>query len=142
MDWTRPTDDNLRALFGDAYEDTTAEQRDVLTRAAAAIDVRWPEPDLEGTRRDALNEALSIVLGHSVLEDVAARWHAARAAERQAHAALTGALIACSGRALQVRDGRGGGVIYTGSEVELARRAQITRMTVRKALGKGTVGPA
>jgi hypothetical protein len=62
-----------------------------------------------------------------------------RGRRRRSHAAravLSGALIASSGRAWQQRDGRGGGVLPNGSEADLARRAEVTRMTVRKAFGK------
>lgn len=136
------TNDELRALLGEFYDDTTDEQRDAIVQAAAAIAERWDDPDLDDTRREALNGAMMVVLGDDTLEDIASRWHAARAAERDARAVLTGALIASYGRAVQVRDGRGGGVVYTGSETELALRARVTRMTVRKALGKSKGGRA
>jgi hypothetical protein len=109
----------LHGYLGDAYAETTPEQRDRIIRAAEAIEQRWPDPDLEDTRREALATAVAVVLGDDTLEQVADAWHAARAAEQDARARLTGALLASD-----------------GPEVTLARRAQTTRMTVRKALGK------
>lgn len=110
----------MRALLGDAYDDTTPERRDAISRAADAIETRWPDPDLADTRTDALSGAMQVILGDATLEGVAADWRRARAVEREAHAALTGALIASAAE----------------PETRLAERAQVTRMTVRKALGK------
>lgn len=126
----------LRALLGPAYDDTDTEQRLRIDEAHAAIARRWPEPDLADTRREALNGAMLVVLGDATLEDVADQMRTARAAYEDALAALTGALIVSAGRPVQVRDGRGGGYIRDGSEVDLAARAGISRLTVRKALGK------
>lgn len=116
---TDMTDDDLRALLGDFYDSTSSEQRATISRAAAAIDARWPDPDLADTRREALSAALLVVLGDDTLEAVAARWHQARAVERDAQAALVGALL-----------------VSDGSEVGLAERASVNRLTVRRALGK------
>lgn len=110
-------DYELDAYLGDV--EVTDEQRAAILAAADAIEVRWPDPDAEDDRREALAAAVQVVLGDASLEEVAAAWHRARAAEREARAALTGALIASE-----------------GSEVSLAERAGTTRMTVRKALGK------
>ncbi len=112
-------DHEIRALLGPVYDAATAEQRDAIDRAATAIDARWPDPDLADTRREALTGAMLVTLGDDTLEGIASAWHRARVVERDAHAALTGALIASA-----------------GTEVDLAARAQITRPTVRKALGK------
>ena len=49
-------------------------------------------------------------------------WQRARAAEREAMERLTGAIIAEAGRGVP--------------EVQIAERASVARMTVRKALGK------
>ena len=125
-------DNDLRALLGDAYADTTPEQRAAITRAASAIDDRWPltvtdDGDLDDhpdERRDALSAAMEVILGDSVDGEIAAEWHAARAVERTAHARLTGAIIA--------------GALVSPAESEHARaaRLQVTRMTLRKALGR------
>lgn len=129
-------DHEMRGLLGDAYADTTPEQRDRIDRAATAIDTRWPDPDLADTRQTALNGAMALILGADTLEDVGQRMNAARAAYQEALVELTGALIASAGRAWQHRDGHGEGHIHDGSDADLARTAGITRATVRKALGK------
>jgi len=125
-------DNDLRALLGDTYADTTPEQRDAITRAASAIDHRWPltiteDGDLDDyvdERREALNAAMQMILGDATDEEASAHWHRTRAAERDARARLTGAIIA--------------GVILDPTESETARaqRLQVTRVTLRKALGR------
>ena len=111
-------DYELDAYLGDV--DATAEQRAALHAAADAVAARWPDPDLADTREQALSAAAQVILGDDTLETIAEQWQAARRLERERHAALTGALIATP-----------------GPEVTLADRAGVTRMTVRKALGKG-----
>ena len=117
-------DSDLRALLGDAYADTTDEQRDAISRAADAIDTRWTDPDDEGERREALTGALLVILGDDTDERIARRASDARHAYLDAQAALTGAIIA--------------GAIVDPLEGELPRasRLGVARMTVRKALGK------
>lgn len=113
-------DHEMRAYLGDAYDDTTPEQRDRIAGAAAAIDARWPDPDLADTRTDAMSAALEVILGDTTPEAVAAEWHQARAVERAAHARLTGAIVALAGE----------------PETHISDRLSVTRPTVRKALGK------
>lgn len=114
-------DDNaLRALLGDIYDETTDAQRQAITEAADRIDARWPDPDLDPQRTDAMATALAVILGDDTLEEVGARHAAALAAYQDAQVALTGALIASAGE----------------PETTLADRAGTTRPTVRKALGK------
>lgn len=115
------TDDTwLYGYLGDTYADTTPEQRARIVAAQAVIERRWPEPDLEDVRMDALIASVQVILGETTLEHQAALWRAARTTERAAHAALTGALIASA----------------SVPERVLAERASLTRQTVRKALGK------
>lgn len=116
-------DDDLRALLGDAHDDTTAEQRDAIGRAYDMIGARWPHPDLADTRLDAMDGALRVILGDAEDMDIAREWHRARAAEREAHARLTGAIIA-------------GSLVAPEPEVRHAERLKVTRMTLRKALGR------
>lgn len=113
----------MRGLLGPAYDDTTDEQRAAIDRACALIDARWPSADLADNRAEAVSAMLQVVLGDTTDTEFADRWHAARAAERQAQAQATGAIIAAS--------------VLGASEAALADRMQVTRMTVRKALGKG-----
>lgn len=111
-------DYELDAYLGDTP--TTDEQRQAIMRASDAIDTRWPDDDLADLREQAFTAATQVILGDDTLEAIAGRWTAVRLREREAHAAMTGALIASSGT----------------SEQALADRAGVTRMTVRKALGK------
>lgn len=110
-------DYELDAWLGDTQ--VTDEQKATLHAAADAIASRYPHPDLGDSREQALSAAAMVILGDDTLEEIAAQWQAARRLERERHAALTGALIASE-----------------GTEVALADRAGVTRMTVRKALGK------
>jgi hypothetical protein len=110
-------DYELDAWLGDTQ--VTDEQRAKLHTAADTIAARWPDPDLADTREQALSAAVMVILGDDTLEAIADQWRAARRLERERHAALTGALVASD-----------------GSEVSLADRAGVTRLTVRKALGK------
>lgn len=61
-----------------------------------------------------------MILGDDTLEGIAAEWHRAKRVERGRMDALTGALIASG-----------------GTELALAGRTGVARMTVRKALGRG-----
>lgn len=106
----------LTGWLGDT--DVTDEQRAALLAAAARIEARWPDPDAEDARRDALNGAAQVILGDTSLEDVARAWQRARRAERDAMAVLTGALIADD-----------------AIEADVVRRTGLARMTVRKARG-------
>ncbi|WP_163275313.1 hypothetical protein [Cellulomonas iranensis] len=115
---------DLHALLGDAYDETTPAQRDAVTAAVNAIAARWPEADLQDTRDEALGGALRVILDGERDQDVVAQWHRAVAAERAAHARMTGAIIAAA--ALDPGE----------SEVARAARLNITRVTLRKALGR------
>ena len=106
----------LTAWLGDTP--TTDEQRASLHRAADMTDTRYGEDD---DRQAAFTAAAQVILGDATLDELAEAWTTARKAERDAMAALTGALIAES---------------ETTSENALATRTGITRMTIRKALGK------
>lgn len=110
-DWT--------AWLGDAADDTTPEQIERLDAASTLIEERYPHKDLEDSRRDALWSAYQVIVGDDTTEAVAAAWLAARKAERDAHAALTGAIIA---------DDR--------NELRLSTALGLSRPTIRKARGK------
>ena len=111
------TDHELDAWLGDT--DATDAQRAALQDAAYTITRRYPDPDLADDREQALTAAAQVILGDATLEEHVDAWRAARRIETERHAAMTGALIATG-----------------GTEVGLAARAGLTRMTVRKALGK------
>ena len=115
----------LDAWLGDT--ELTDEQRDAFARTVEAIADRYPgrehgqHPD-EGSITEAMAGALQVLLGDDTLEGLAGAWARARAAEREAMGRLTGAIIA---------------TVQAGvPEVQVAERARVTRMTVRKALGK------
>ena len=115
----------LDAWLGDT--ELTDEQRDAFARMVEAIADRYPgrdhgqHPD-EGSITEAMAGALQVLLGDDTLEGLSAAWQRARAAEREAMGRLTGAIIATAQAGVP--------------EVQVAERARVTRMTVRKALGK------
>lgn len=113
-------DYEIDAYLGDTQ--VTADQRQRITAAAQAVAARYPHPDLADDRERALSAAVQVILGDTDPDVIAATWHEARRVERDAHAALTGALIA---------------VAPGVPETTLAARFRVRRMTVRKALGKG-----
>ena len=115
----------LNAWLGDT--ELTDEQRDAFARTVEAIADRYPgrdhgqHPDEESIT-EAMAGALQVLLGDDTLEGLAGAWARARAAEREAMGRLTGAIIA---------------TVQAGvPEVQVAERARVTRMTVRKALCK------
>ena len=115
----------LDAWLGDT--ELTDEQRATFARTVEAIADRYPgrdhgqHPDEESIT-EAMAGALQVLLGDDTLEGLAGAWARARAAEREAMGRLTGAIIA---------------TVQAGvPEVQVAARARVTRMTVRKALCK------
>lgn len=96
----------------------TPDQVDAMVRYADMIEDRY---DDDALRSFVARGALLIVLSDSTLEQIGEALARARQEEREAMAMLTGAIIASA---------------ETDSESSLARRAGITRVTVRKALGK------
>lgn len=111
--------DTWHAWLGPAAADITDDQLAALGAASDAIETRWPDRDLAETRERALSAAAQVILGEATLESVGAAYLAARRAERNAIAALTGALL-----------------VSAGSERVLEERSGVARATVRKALGK------
>ena len=108
----------LEAWLGPALLGMTPDQVDAMARHADLIKDRYDDEALRGL---AAGGALLIVLSDSTLEQIGEALARARQEEREAMAMLTGALIASAD---------------TDSESSLARRAGVTRVTVRKALGK------
>lgn len=98
----------------------TAEQRASLHRASDMAAVRYGH-DRDDDREQAFSGAAQVILGDATLGGILAEWTRARRTERDAMAVLTGALIAAS---------------EDESEVDLARTTGMSRMTVRRALGK------
>jgi len=108
----------LEAWLGPELAEMTPDQVDAMVRYADMIEDRY---DDDALRSFVARGALLIVLSDSTLEQIGEALARARQEEREAMAMLTGAIIASA---------------ETDSESSLARRAGITRVTVRKALGK------
>jgi malonyl CoA-acyl carrier protein transacylase len=109
----------LEAWLGPALAEMTPGQVSALVKTIAdAIEARY---DDEALRCVAASGALQIVLSQGTLEQLGEALARARQEEREAMAMLTGAIIASA---------------ETDSESSLARRAGVTRVTVRRALGK------
>ena len=108
----------LEAWLGPALAGMTPDQVDAMARYADAIKDRYDDEALRGL---AAGGALLVTLADSTLEQLGRELASARREERETMAILTGALIASAD---------------TDSESSLARRAGVTRVTVRRALGK------
>lgn len=108
----------LEAWLGPTLAEMTPDQVAAMAHYADMIEARY---DDEALRSAAAGGALQIVLSDGTLEQLGEELARARQEEREAMAILTGALIASA---------------ETDSESSLARRAGVTRVTVRKALGK------
>lgn len=106
------------AWLGPAFVEMTPAQVSAMARYADMIEARY---DDEALRSAAACGALQVVFSDGTLEQAGERLARARQEEREAMAALTGAIIASAD---------------TDSESSLARRAGVTRVTVRRALGK------
>ena len=115
----------LTKWLGDS--EPTDGQREQIARAAAMIETRYPAPadgetaDVMADREQALSGAVQVILGDSTPDELAETWLAAVQAAAEAHAEMTGAIIAASA---------------TASERALADRLGVARDTIRKALGK------
>lgn len=115
---TRMQPYELDAWLGDT--ELTAEQRTTLESAIDHLNTRYAgDEDAVG---QGMGGALMVILGDDTLEGVAAEWARARAVERDAMARLTGAIIAAA--------------VQGQPETTIAQRTGVSRMTVRKALGK------
>ena len=108
----------LEAWLGPALAGMTPGQVDAMVRYTDMIEGRYDDEAMRGL---AAGGALQIILADSTLEQIGEALARARQEEREAMAILTGALIASAD---------------TDSESSLARRAGVTRVTVRRALGK------
>lgn len=113
---------DLTGFLGDDADDVTEEQRDLLERALPAVAALYPDEDLAAERGAAESGAAQYVLGDATLAGLGRVRQAARAAAREAMDVLTGAIVAAA--------------VDGVSESEIARAAQVDRMTVRKVLGK------
>jgi diphthamide synthase (EF-2-diphthine--ammonia ligase) len=108
----------LEAWLGPALAEMTPDQVDAMARYADTIEDRYDDDALRGL---AAGGALLITRADSTLEQLGRALARARREERETMAILAGAIIASAD---------------TDSEASLARRAGVTRVTVRRALGK------
>ena len=107
----------IEAWLGDT--EITDEQRVALRQAADDLTGRWdddPDPD-----REAMTGAAQLILGDATPASLAAEWRQAQRALDEAHARMTGGIVA-----------------YYAASTELATAEAfgVTRQTVRKALGR------
>lgn len=115
----------LDAYLGDI--ETIPEQRDLIRAAAEQIDQRYHIPadgtpeDVADDRETALTAAMQVILGDTQPDEAVDAWKRAQAAMVEAHAAMTGALIAA---------------MPDMTERAAEQRFGLTRPTIRKALGK------
>lgn len=114
----------IRAYLGEF--EVTDDQFKAICRASDEVDARYPVPkdgepaDVTDERTAAFNAAVQVILGDTTPEAEVDAWQAALRRSLDAHAAMTGAIIALRGEE---------------SERSIAERLQLHRNTVRKALG-------
>lgn len=115
------SDIELDAFLGDFRADLDDDTYQTLRRTVAAIQTRYPDDDLRDDRTLASSTAAQLAFGDTTLGQVAAEYATARTAERDAMAALVGAIIWAD---------------TTGaSQRSITETAGVTRTTVRRALG-------
>lgn len=116
---------DLTTWLGDTTP--TDDQLDALNAAADEAERIYPinpdhTDDEPGPREQILSGAAQVILGNDTLDGLAREHGQAKSAERDAMDRLRGAIIAAA---------------HAGTpETEIARRAGVTRMTVRATLGK------
>lgn len=112
-------DYELDAYLGDA--EVTPEQRAAIRKALDLVSARYSEEgDPDATT--AASTATQVIIEDTDLAAVSEQWVQARRVERDRWAALVGAMIAAAATGVP--------------ETRIAETAGVTRMTVRKALGK------
>lgn len=115
-----PLDSPLYAWLGGT--ELTDDELDRFTRAADRINLRFRDEDDEGqSAMHAMTTALQVILGETDLRSAGQAYIDARGEAERTRTALVGALIASAPGT---------------TEVELAKLAGVSRVTVRKALGK------
>lgn len=116
------------AYLGDFADRLSDDQKGDLARVFAQVGERYLDLDDHGvvepwsdSAEEGWTAAAQIALGDSTLTEVSERWLASRLAERQAMAAMTGAMLWSA---------------LSMSEAQIVEATGINRMTVRKAMGK------
>lgn len=118
--------DELDAWLGDFADTLSDAQKDDLLAVYATLEERYPDEDDE-RRTAGLTAASQVAFGDTTLREVADAWRAARLAEREAMAALTGAVLMAEWSAPEY--GR-------VTEATIVSATGVNRQTVRKMLGK------
>lgn len=111
----------LEAWLGPALDDLTSEQIDRLAAEANRLSERYDDDHLNEWNA-AMSAAVQYVLGETTVEDAGHRLTAARRTEAETYAASQQVAV------MAVTDGM--------SEEKAAQAAGISRMIVRRALGK------
>jgi hypothetical protein len=117
-------DHELDTYLGDFADRVDDDRKRILKEMLEKLDQRWPRPDFTDEQLEAGNAAAEMTFGDTTAEQIAVDYQAARDAERVARLRLTGAIVITSLSEPSL------------SELALAGRFGVTRMTVRKALGK------
>lgn len=115
-------DYELDAYLGDFADQLDDQQRRMLKVALEKLAERWPSPDFTDEQTEAGNAVTELVFGDTTADQLAADYRAARDAERTARLRLAGVIVVES--------------LAGTPESVIAERLGVTRMTVRKALGK------
>lgn len=115
-------DHEIDAYLGDV--EATDEQRQQIRTAWETIAARYADADPQDPDAATLAPAaaVQVVLGDTTLDDLGGAYVAARRMEREAMAALTGGIAAAAAQGMR--------------ETAITDATGVTRMTVRKALGK------
>lgn len=112
----------IDSYLGQFAAEVTEGQKSDIEDAATRIEAIYPDPDENVERQEALTGAVRLILRDSTLEELGAEWNQAVRRERLAMASLKGAIVAFAR--------------WGAPEAEIARRAGVTRVTVRKTLEK------
>jgi len=116
---------DITAYLGEYADQLVGRDRADLEAAFETITTRYPigpdGDDWPTDRTEALSAAAQLAYGDSTLTEFATAWTRARATERAAMAALTGAIAYAA---------------QTTTETDIAEATGLNRGTVRKALGK------
>ncbi|WP_075313582.1 MULTISPECIES: hypothetical protein [unclassified Pseudonocardia] len=119
---------DIAAWLGDPPDPPLdADQADRITDLIDTLADRWPDPDASNELEAAMYGAVQIVLGAVTLETFAENHLRALYAEREAMAALHGAVLASA---------TGARSPLPGSEIDLINRARLSRTTVRRIIGR------
>lgn len=116
-------DHELDAYLGGFADRLDDDRKANLGKVLDEISDRWSGPDFTDDRTEAGNAATELAFGDATADRIARKYQTARIAEHRAYLRLTAAIKWVA-------------VTEKLSEPALAERFGVTRMTIRKALGK------